>query len=215
MADIYPGWEKFDKRVQELRKKAKTDAEEIAKKLAERAKNVPDKHKCPCDAVTADQIADALKNPQGKNYDWSNWAGKFDGTWYGDKEYPDAQEWKPSEDCSATDSDAIQGVPAGKKCKKQHVIWTNPDGSKKKEGWNVSSADDDYVWGWDPKEGKAPEEHGKKGTHVGFPLKHEPGKCWCIVWVTSENEYLECITPDRKCKMSVDRWGHGQWKLVP
>lgn len=215
MADVYPGWEDFAKLIQKQLERATNKADSIGDKLAERAKKIPAGHRCDCGIVTKDAIVDALKNRQGKNYDWSNWAGKFEGAWFTDdtKENKDAQEWKPPEDCSPAENDAIQGVPAGKKCKKQHVIWTNPDGSRKREGWNVSSADTDYVWGWDPKEG--PDEHGKNGTHVGFPLKHETGKCWCIVWLTPENRYLECITPDRKCKMSVDKWGHGKWTLAP
>jgi hypothetical protein len=65
-----------------------------------------------------------------------------------------------------------------------------------------------------PKEGEAPARRGKQGTHVGFPLKHEKGECWCIVWLTPKNQYLECITAGRKGKTSVDLYGRGKWTLV-
>ncbi len=119
---------------------------------------------------------------------------------------------------SAKSSDAVEGVPEGKKCNKQHVKWVDPDDKNTvtREGWNVSSDVDDYVWGWDPKEEPAPEKHGRDGAHLSYPFKS--GECNCIVWITNQYRFLECVHVDadkKKCRFAVEpHGGHGKWTTV-
>jgi hypothetical protein len=78
----YPGWDEFFKLIQELLKKATDHGDDIAQKLVGEAKKVPKDHRCACETITEKQIKNALSHPEGIDYDWSHWVGKFDGSWY-------------------------------------------------------------------------------------------------------------------------------------
>ena len=68
------------------------------------------------------------------------------------------------------------------------------------------------VWGWDPKE--AINHFGYQGCHVGYPFI-SGGGADCIVWVTGEEAFLECIKTvgSTKKRTSAGFWGYGQWTL--
>ena len=218
MSDLYPGWEEFEKIVKALEKEAKKKKGDFAKWLVECAKKLNDEDRCGCAQITADKIEAAIESPQGRDYHWEHWAGKFKGKWNGTD---DNTEWGEPETLEPKEPDSVDGVPSGKgKFRKQHVKWFKNDSSvADKEGWNVSGPNEDYVWGWDPKENTG-NAKGHKGTHVGFPLKHKDGECWCIVWVTEDAVMLECMKDDgkEKCRFGIavspkngDCFGHGKW----
>ena len=71
-----------------------------------------------------------------------------------------------------------------------------------------------YIWGWDPKDDGC-TEGGRRGAHVGFPL--DIGSTHCIVWVTTEEAFLECLRNGRRTSTtsgSGDSEGYGQWRVV-
>ena len=68
------------------------------------------------------------------------------------------------------------------------------------------------MWGWDPKE---PVQHyGWQGSHVGWPFTSASG-AECIVWLTGEEAFLECIKTvgTTKRRTSAGFWGYGQWRV--
>ena len=69
------------------------------------------------------------------------------------------------------------------------------------------------MWGWDPKE--AVDHYGWQGSHVGWPFRSTLGEADCIVWLTGEEAFLECIKPvgSSKRKTSAGFWGFGQWNV--
>ena len=70
-----------------------------------------------------------------------------------------------------------------------------------------------YVWGWDPKDNIC--QDGRRGTHVGFPFT--VGSASCIVWVTTEEAFLECLRGNRRTSAtsgSESYEGYGQWTLT-
>jgi len=218
MSDIYPGWADFKDILDRLISKVKAEKDQIADDLVREAKKLSAKDRCACGDVTKDEILAAIAHPKGKGYDWKLWTGKFEGEWHSadGQNYEDAEDWREPQAWKPTSQDAEDGVPKGKKCSKQDVIWVDPKDKSTgtRHGWNVSSDDDDYVWGWDPKEDDPPAKHGENGAHIGYPFDHGP--CRCIVWVTLKFAYLECVFEDaqhKKCRFSVERRsGHGTWK---
>ena len=68
------------------------------------------------------------------------------------------------------------------------------------------------MWGWDPKETQ--DHYGYQGTHVGYPFSRSGAEC--IVWLTGEEAFLECVkeTESGKQRTSAGFWGFGQWKVV-
>jgi hypothetical protein len=232
MADIYPGWKKFTETLDELKEKVNSEAKrkELAKKLFEALGKVGEK--CGCE-VKEDDILNALQMPKGRNYDWSIWKGKHGGTFFSKsgneiKKIDDPQEWESPRGVNIADNpEAVQGVPLNTNCQKQSVVWIGKDGKVKREGWNVSSDKDDYVWGWDPKEETTTD--GKKGVHIGFPFQAKDN-CDCIVWLTTQYSFVECIckkavpetgqsgtggTKPETCRFSVEVGGsYGKWKVT-
>ena len=68
------------------------------------------------------------------------------------------------------------------------------------------------VWGWDPKD---PSDHGGyQGSHAGYPFTSGSGAD-CIVWLTGEEAFLECIKTvgSTKKRTSAGFWGFGQWNV--
>ena len=74
------------------------------------------------------------------------------------------------------------------------------------------SLQEDVVWGWDPKD---PTDHfGYQGALVGWPFTSASGAD-CIVWLTGEEAFLECIKTvgTTKRRTMVGFWGYGQWRV--
>lgn len=211
--------------------KQKVKRENLAMLLCLLAAILKDKVNCPCtpcawDIDSCEKIYRGLHDPTGKNYDWSHWEGEFEGNWYGwsygvgtpgKNEFPAPAAWHKPDDTHALDpekkEEEVEGIPPksdlpngkkDKKFKKQKVDFKDKDGKVERTGWNVSD-DEDYVWGWDPKKGDKPLDC----VNVGYPFKYK--KCYCIVWLTSINVYLECVTDDG-CYNVVALDGHGCWK---
>ena len=67
------------------------------------------------------------------------------------------------------------------------------------------------MWGWDPKE--AVDHFGWQGSHVGWPFRSTLAGADCIVWLTGEEAFLECIKTEgsTKRRTSAGLWGFGQW----
>lgn len=68
-----------------------------------------------------------------------------------------------------------------------------------------------FLWGWDPKEDHR-RHNGYQGTHVGYPFEAEGSKC--IVWVTGEEAFLECVSEHTRKRTSAGLWGYGHWKVL-
>ena len=68
------------------------------------------------------------------------------------------------------------------------------------------------VWGWDPKE--ATDHFGYQGCYVGWPFTSASGAD-CIVMVTGEEAFLECIKTvgPIKRRTSAGFWGYGHWMI--
>ena len=66
------------------------------------------------------------------------------------------------------------------------------------------------MWGWDPKD--STNHFGYQGAIVGWPFTSGSGAD-CIVWLTGEEAFLECIKTvgSTKKRTSAGFWGYGQW----
>jgi len=63
-----------------------------------------------------------------------------------------------------------------------------------------------YVWGWDPKDNSCPSgsARGWRGAVVGFTF--DQGSASCIMWVTTEEAFLECVRYGRRTRtLSIRR----------
>ena len=72
------------------------------------------------------------------------------------------------------------------------------------------------VWGWDPKE--VANHFGYQGTHVGYPFtaSSASSSAECIVWLTGEEAFLECVQTTELAgkRTSAGIWGYGHWKVI-
>ena len=70
------------------------------------------------------------------------------------------------------------------------------------------------MWGWDPKD--STNHYGYQGSHVGYPFTSNSGAD-CIVWLTGEEAFLECVktVSFSKKRTSAGFWGFGQWVIQP
>ncbi len=69
-----------------------------------------------------------------------------------------------------------------------------------------------YVWGWDPKDNHC--QNGHRGAVVGFTFT--VGQSHCIVWVTEEEAFLECVMNNRRTSTTsgaLASEGYGQWTI--
>ena len=76
----------------------------------------------------------------------------------------------------------------------------------------LQSMQEVVVWGWDPKD---PSDHGGyQGSHAGYPFT-SLSSADCIVWLTGEEAFLECIKTvgSTKKRTSAGFWGFGQWRV--
>ena len=65
------------------------------------------------------------------------------------------------------------------------------------------------MWGWDPKDDT--NHGGYQGTHAGYPFSFGGAKC--IIWVTGEEAFMECIHNGKRGVAGF--WGYGQWEVKP
>lgn len=142
------------------------------------------------------------------------WTGELTGTWYNnnDQSFTDPATWEKPIGVSTNDpqNDLSNGVP--RVYNFQKVIFGGSDRTDyAKYGWNQSHPDIAYIWGWDPKDND--DQHGMRGTHVGWTFSQ--GQTKCIIWVTKEESFLECIKPMAigKRRTSAGLNGIGQWDI--
>jgi len=70
-----------------------------------------------------------------------------------------------------------------------------------------------YVWGWDPKDNT--DNDGLQGAVVGWTFKKTSANAECIVWVSKDEAFLECVKPycGGKLRVSAGFFGLGQWAI--
>ncbi|GAB4185260.1 MAG: hypothetical protein Tsb002_08860 [Wenzhouxiangellaceae bacterium] len=159
--------------------------------------------------ITVEECINALSNPAGyAPGDWNRWKGRHDGKWTNDdgQMFEDDAEWGGEK---AGERDYGDGGPDD--YREQPV--TFGDG---REGYNGSSSDKDFVWGWDPKDDGSLD----KGVHVGYPFNPAAGfgLVTCILWVTPTEAFLECVFDSPGApngRTSTGLWGKGQWEVGP
>ena len=142
---------------------------------------------------------------------WRAWAGKLDGTWFNDERFFD-EETNQFKQQTFTDP-ATWLSPEAERGERtyylQSVIFSGRSATAR-YGWNKSSRDVAYVWGWDGKDNT--DNGGKTGMHVGFTF--EKSGAHCIIWATTEEAFLECVKPSYgglKKRTSTGFFGIGQW----
>ena len=72
------------------------------------------------------------------------------------------------------------------------------------------------MWGWDPKDNHCPygNARGRRGAVVGFTFDQATTSTSCIVWVTTEEAFLECVRNGlRTSTSSGPSDGYGQWTV--
>lgn len=156
--------------------------------------------------VTNSECVAALNSPL--SYDtaeWNNWSGRHCGSWRsigggGAVGSPDTDHalWNTA-------------VPSGA-YQRQSVTFLTRPGTCCDDGWNESGGTEVVVWGWDPKD---PSDHGGyQGSHAGYPFTSS-SSADCIVWLTGEEAFLECIKTvgSIKKRTSAGFWGFGQWRV--
>lgn len=159
--------------------------------------------------ITMEECLNALTNPSGYDPgDFDRWKGKHDGKWTNDngEMFEDDAKWDKEKD-----GERDYGENGPDNYREQPV--TFGDGRK---GYNGSSSDKKFVWGWDPKDDGSCD----KGVHVGYPF--DPGSGFglvtCILWITPTEAFLECVFDDPSApngRTSTGFWGKGQWEVGP
>ena len=78
----------------------------------------------------------------------------------------------------------------------------------------IFSMQEIVVWGWDPND--STNHYGYQGSLAGYPFTSNSGED-CIVWVTGEEAFLECVktVSSSKKRTSAGFWGFGQWVVLP
>jgi hypothetical protein len=228
----YPGWDQFYDQLRRLidgvngddipldnnalPRPPKVTKDRLVDALRKAANQVPADHRCPCDVPTKQVLLDAIARPRGQNYDWTPWSARWKGTWWrpGGDPLPLCADWLRPERRATTgpgaraqDAEGMQGVPPGRtRSHKQDVVFRNPETNEvERRGWNVSDDERGFVWGWDPKDYGA---QWRKAVHIGYPFDN--GACRCIIWLTSANAYLECVSADNSCYSIAALDGHGK-----
>lgn len=159
--------------------------------------------------ITVEECVNALTSPSGFGPGgFDRWKGKHDGKWTNDsgEMFEDDATWEEERD-----GERDYGENGPDNYREQPVKFG--DGRK---GYNGSSSDKDFVWGWDPKDDGSCD----KGVHVGYPF--DPGDgvglVNCILWITPTEAFLECIFDDPaapNARTSTGFWGKGQWEVGP
>ena len=73
------------------------------------------------------------------------------------------------------------------------------------------------MWGWDPKDNNCPvgAARGRKGAVAGYTFSE--GSASCIVWVTTEEAFLDCVRAFQSYKKRTscthNGGGYGQWTI--
>lgn len=166
-------------------------------------------------ALSEQDCLNALWFSSGYNNasEWGAWAGVLSGTWFnGDGQtFTDPADWKvphtvqtanPSTDLDNNGGPRIYDI--------QSVLFSNRTGNAR-FAWNMSHKDIEYVWGWDAKDNN--NQNGRRGAHIGWTF--EKNNANCIIWVTPEESFLECVKPicSGKRRVSTGLFGIGQWEI--
>lgn len=166
-------------------------------------------------SVSLTDCRNALTYTQGYNTvsGWQKWAGYHSGTWYAyTQQFSDGAQWSPPYYKTGVPY-AVQPVRFDSQDRIAHCNTRDQTGATCRYGWNQSGLGVLYVWGWDPKEdGCTPG--GRQGAHVGFTFS--VGGASCIVWVTTEEAFLECVKNGRRTSTTSrtgSSRGFGQWTM--
>lgn len=152
------------------------------------------------------------------------WAGTLQGTWYDDtgNTFTDPAVWAtPILEPTGDPQNDVDNWGQPRVYYFQDVLFSARSGSSR-YGWNQAHGDVAYIWGWDPKDNG--NQFGRRGTHVGWTFDTYANgdiigskNASCIVWVTPEEAFLECIhdTCSGKKRTSAGLFGIGQWAVGP
>ncbi len=142
----------------------------------------------------------------------ANWAGSHEGNWFDvTTKFDDAATWhSPRKEPTGNPSGDLDRFGNPRIYDFQPVTFTERSGNAR-YGWNQSHPEVQYIWGWDPKDNN--NQGGQVGTHVGFPFTS--GFASCIVWLTPQEAFLECISPSgsQRKRTSTGFFGFGQWTV--
>lgn len=173
---------------------------------------------------TASQCVNALTYTNSYTGDrgsrWYDWAGAHSGFWYegstGQK-FSDKAIWNDSIKMPANSPYDVDQSGNPRVYDFQSVVFTERTGNSK-YGWNQSHPEVQYIWGWDPKDES--NAGGQVGTHVGFPFhvakSTSTKEASCIVWVTPQEAFLECISMESEYwrrRTATGLTGFGQWSV--
>ncbi|NOZ54861.1 MAG: hypothetical protein GXP08_17290 [Gammaproteobacteria bacterium] len=143
---------------------------------------------------------------------WNFWAGDHSGFWYDENQiFSDSAYWQtPVEDLANNPNDV--DASGNRRIYVAQPVQFLERGGGARYGWNQSISGVSYVWGWDPKDNQ--NQNGTTGAHVGWTLTS--GTANCIVWVTKNEAFLECIklVGPTKRRTSTGFFGFGQWEIT-
>jgi len=144
------------------------------------------------------------------------WAGTLQGTWYDEtgNTFTDPAVWAaPIFLLTSDPQNDVNNNGQPRVYYFQDVLFSARSGFSR-YGWNQAHADVAYVWGWDPKDNG--NQFGRRGTHVGWTFNAGFNEnASCIIWITPEEAFLECIleTYSGKKRTSAGLFGIGQWTV--
>lgn len=164
--------------------------------------------------ISVSQCQNALTYTQGYNSiaGWQQWAGYHSGNWYPNTGTPDsdgAMWFNPYIKPGTTY--VVQPVRFDSQYRRDNCRVPDSTGATCRHGWNQSGQGVLYLWGWDPKDSNC-SFGGRRGAHVGFPFS--VGSVSCIVWVTTEEAFLECLKASRRTSTTSAFEGYGQWTII-
>ena len=165
------------------------------------------------ESVSVDDCLWALWYTNGYpgNAAWNKWAGTHNGYWYDQTtQFHDSAYWAPAVGRLAASPSDVDSMGNRRVYSFQDVRFLDRTGPAR-YGWNQSHHEVDYVWGWDPK--NSGNQNGYTGTHVGFTF--EVNTASCIIWVTSNEAFLECVKQvgSSRRRTSAGFFGMGQWTV--
>ncbi|CAI8024977.1 hypothetical protein GBAR_LOCUS14471 [Geodia barretti] len=154
--------------------------------------------------VSSDECFGALNSPDFySSASWNNWRGRHCGHW---RSTGNGVVGSPERDDALWE---YAHLSYGVYYRQNVDFFQRPPCCQ--DGWNESGGTEVVVWGWDPKE--AVDHFGWQGAHVGWPFRSTLAGADCIVWLTGEEAFLECIKTvgSTRRRTSAGLWGFGQW----
>lgn len=178
--------------------------------------------------LSASDCIEALRKPRGysSNESWSVWAGYHRGTWFhdGKEQWQDNALWDvphPQATLSLSqdlDRECLPRIYDFQAVEFQGSRRTNAT----RDGWNISHPEIPYVLGFDRKDDNMSVD---RATHIGFPFQKRNASC--LIWITSDEAFLECIRDvtkqgdssrqnnlSQRRRVSTGILGYGRWNVL-